>query len=81
MGSYEDNSEFFQKLYAEMQAEEDMKGRAEELKRRCPSSGEKVGIMLESLVSNDWYIKCPACGMQWAGGSIVLSEHNKPGYR
>ncbi len=79
MNTYEDNSDYFQKLYAEMQEEEDVKRREEDMKRRCPSSGGKVGIMIERPGSDDWYIKCPACGMQWAGGSIVLSEHNKPG--
>ena len=52
----------------------------EDLKRRCPSSGGKVGRMIERPGSDDWYIKRPTCGTQWAGGSTVLSEHNKPGF-
>lgn len=73
MNTYADNQDFFQTQEEAMQKEEDMK-------KRCPSSGENEGRMIERPGSDDWYIKCPTCGTQWAGGSTVLSEHNKPGF-
>lgn len=57
-----------------LQEEEDMQG-------WCPSSGENVGSMVESPGTDEWYIVCPACGTRWAGGSTVLDDHNRPGFR
>ncbi|WP_146031829.1 hypothetical protein [Arthrobacter sp. AFG7.2] len=53
----------------------------EDMKAWCPSSGENVGLMIESPGSDDWYIKCPTCATKWAGGSTVLDDHNLPGFR
>lgn len=44
----------------------------------CPSSGQNVGLMIESVNSDDWQIECPTCGMKWHGGSTVLSDHHEP---
>ncbi|GAA1874379.1 hypothetical protein GCM10009751_37410 [Myceligenerans crystallogenes] len=41
----------------------------------CPASGQNVGRMVEIPGSDDWNIRCPECGMSWAGGSTVLDEH------
>jgi hypothetical protein len=46
---------------------------------RCPSGGDDVGRMIEIPRSDDWHIKCPACGAWWSGGSTVLVEHDRPG--
>ncbi len=44
---------------------------------RCPSSGMKVGKMIEIPGSDDGKIECPRCGTFWHGGSTVLAEHNR----
>jgi len=44
------------------------------MKDLCPASG-KQGRMEEIPGSDDWYITCPICGMRWAGGSLILTDH------
>ena len=39
-------------------------------------SGRKVEIQ----GSDEWYITCPTCGMQWVGGSTVLPDHQSPAH-
>ncbi|MDJ0317630.1 MULTISPECIES: hypothetical protein [Arthrobacter] len=61
--------------------EEAILQKEEDMKAWCPSSGENVGRMIESSATDNWYIACPTCGVRWAGGSTVLSDHTRPGYR
>ena len=61
--------------------EEVMLQKEEDLKGWCPSSGENVDSMIEFPGTDDWHIECPSCGTRWAGGSTVLSDHNKPDFR
>ncbi|WP_166028498.1 hypothetical protein [Streptomyces chilikensis] len=42
--------------------------------RECPGVGQ-VGKTIFLEPSDEWRVKCHVCGMQWAGGSDVLSEH------
>lgn len=70
----DDDLDFIMIQEAILQKEEDMKA-------WCPSSGENVGEMIEFPGTDEWHIKCPACGTWWAGGSTVLADHNKPDYR
>jgi len=59
--------------------EESIIQKQEDMKAWCPSSGENVGRMMEIQGSDEWYMACPTCGMRWAGGSTVLSDHKRPG--
>ncbi|WP_237742890.1 hypothetical protein [Actinopolymorpha alba] len=45
--------------------------------RRCPSSSENVGRVIEIPGMDEWKIECPTCGAMWAGGSTVLIEHER----
>ncbi|WP_448656852.1 hypothetical protein [Microbacterium lacticum] len=58
--------------------EETILQKEEELKQRCPSSGENAGRIVEIPGSDDWKIHCPDCGVWWHGGSTVLPDHNRP---
>jgi ribosomal protein S27E len=40
----------------------------------CPGSGQR-GQVVFSEPGDDWYVKCPVCGMTWAGGSDVIDPH------
>ena len=71
MTSNGDNFDFG-RVQEALQEEEDMKS-------LCPSSGENAGSMIEFPGTDEWYIVCPTCGTRWAGGSIMLNDHNKPG--
>ena len=48
------------------------------MSKRCSSSGKNVGRMIEIWGSDEWNIRCPTCGRWWAGGSTVLTEHDRP---
>ncbi|GGB22068.1 hypothetical protein GCM10011492_09950 [Flexivirga endophytica] len=48
----------------------------EDMKPWCSSSGENVGRMIP-MTGDDWWIECPTCGRRWAGGSTVLSDHDR----
>jgi hypothetical protein len=61
--------------------EEAILQKQEDTKAWCPSSGENVGRMIEIQGSDEWYIRCPTCGMRWSGGSTVLPDHQNPGLR
>lgn len=50
----------------------------EDINAWCPSSGENVGRIIERPGGDEWYIECPICCTKWAGGSAVLTEHNRP---
>lgn len=53
----------------------------EDLKAWCPASGENVGRFIPIPGMDDWKIECPSCGTWWHGGSTVLDDHNRPGFR
>jgi hypothetical protein len=40
----------------------------------CPGTGQR-GQLDFSAPGDDWYVKCPVCGMTWAGGSDVIEPH------
>jgi hypothetical protein len=40
----------------------------------CPGTGQR-GELDFSAPGDDWYVKCPVCGMTWAGGSDVIDPH------
>lgn len=47
--------------------------------RECPGVGQRGRtIFLEP--SDEWHVQCHVCGVKWAGGSDVLSEHEDRRY-
>lgn len=40
----------------------------------CPGTGGQV-LVEDQQGGDDWYVKCPVCGMRWAGGSHVVAPH------
>jgi hypothetical protein len=47
--------------------------------RQCPGVGQR-GKMIFQEPSDDWYVECHVCGVRWAGGSDILSEHKDRRY-
>ncbi|MFI8086800.1 hypothetical protein ACIF9R_00580 [Streptomyces sp. NPDC086080] len=47
--------------------------------RECPGVGQRGRtIFLEP--SDEWHVQCHVCGVKWAGGSDILSEHEDRRY-
>jgi hypothetical protein len=47
--------------------------------RECPGVGQRgKTVFLEP--SDEWHVQCHVCGVKWAGGSDVLSEHEDRRY-
>lgn len=40
----------------------------------CAGSG-KPGDVTFAEPGDDWSVRCPECGMRWAGGSHVVEPH------
>lgn len=65
--------------YDELEREHAAQEAAEQASRRCTSSGQDVGRMIEILGMDDWKVECPTCGAMWGGGGTQLPEHDRPG--
>ncbi|MBX7442906.1 MULTISPECIES: hypothetical protein [unclassified Arthrobacter] len=66
-----EDSDFLKVQVAVLQLEEDIKA-------QCPSGGENFGRVIQRSGSDEWYIGCPTCCIKWAGGSTVLTVHDRP---
>ncbi|MFI5572473.1 hypothetical protein ACIA6T_35140 [Streptomyces sp. NPDC051740] len=42
--------------------------------KQCPGVGQR-GRMIFREPSDEWHVECHVCGVRWAGGSDILSEH------
>jgi hypothetical protein len=42
--------------------------------RNCPGTGQKGNVEFQKG-GDDWYVKCPVCGMTWAGGNDTVQPH------
>lgn len=50
-----------------------------EVGRQCPGVGQR-GRMIFLEPSDEWHVQCHVCGVRWAGGSDILSEHEDRRY-
>ncbi|GAA2494104.1 hypothetical protein Ahu01nite_033620 [Winogradskya humida] len=42
--------------------------------RNCPGTGQKGNIEYQKG-GDDWFVKCPVCGLTWAGGNHTVGPH------
>jgi hypothetical protein len=43
----------------------------------CPGTGKRGKLEFQTLGGDEWYVKCPVCGMTWMGGSAQSIEPHK----